>query len=61
VEWSAIVNAAEENRASYGKGLLGKPLFSTLYRTYTVTLEELESVIKARSQADQTNIPKTTG
>jgi hypothetical protein len=27
-EWSAIVNAAEENGASYCKGVRGKPLFS---------------------------------
>jgi hypothetical protein len=55
-EWSA-----EENRAKYCKGLRGKPLFSALYDTYTVTLQELKAVIKARTLADQTNIPKTTG
>jgi hypothetical protein len=60
-EWSAIVNAAEENGASYCKGLHGKPLFSALYGTYTVTLQELKAMIKARTLADQTNIPKTTG
>jgi hypothetical protein len=60
-EWSAIVNAAEENGASYCKGLLGKPRFSALYGTYTVTLQELKAVIKARTLADQTNLPKTTG
>jgi hypothetical protein len=37
-EWSAIVNTVEENGASYCKGLRGKPLFSALYGTYTVTL-----------------------
>jgi hypothetical protein len=51
-EWSAIVNAAEENGTSYCEGLRGKPLFSGLYGTYTVTLQEL----KARTLADQTNI-----
>jgi hypothetical protein len=60
-EWSATVNAAEENGASYCKGLRGKPLFSALFGTYTVTLQELEAVIKARILADQINIPKTTG
>jgi hypothetical protein len=59
--WSAIVNAAEENGSSYCKGLRGKPLFSAMYSTYTVTLQELKAVIKARTLADQTNIPKTTG
>jgi hypothetical protein len=36
-EWSAIVNAAEDNGASYYKGLHGKPNFSAVYGTYTVT------------------------
>jgi hypothetical protein len=60
-EWSAIVNTAEENGTSYSKGLRGKPIFSDLYGTYTVTLQELKAVIKATTLADQTNIPKTTG
>jgi hypothetical protein len=59
-EWSAIVNPAEENGASFCKGLHRKPLFSALYGTYTVTLKELKALIKARTLADQTNIPKTT-
>jgi hypothetical protein len=29
-EWSTIVNSAEENRANFWKGLVGKPLFSAL-------------------------------
>jgi hypothetical protein len=61
VESSAIVNAAEENGVSSCKGLRGKTLFTALYGTYTVTLQELKAVIKARTPADQTNIPKTTG
>jgi hypothetical protein len=60
-EWSAIVNAAEENGVSYGKGLHGKPLFRALYGTYTVTLQELKAVLTARTLARQTNLPKTTG
>jgi hypothetical protein len=60
-EWAAIVNAAEENRASYCKGLHGKTLFSTLYGTYTVILDELKDLLKASTQADQTNSPKATG
>jgi hypothetical protein len=39
-EWAANVNAAEENGASYCKGLDGKPLFTALYGTCTVTLHE---------------------
>jgi hypothetical protein len=60
-ERSAIVNAAEENGASYCEGLRGKPHFSALYDTYRVTLQELKILIKARTLDDQTNIPKTTG
>jgi hypothetical protein len=55
------LNAAEENGANYCKALRGKPLFSNLYGTYTVTLQELKAVLKASTLADQTNIPKTTG
>jgi hypothetical protein len=60
-EWPATVNAAEENGESYCKALHGKPLFSALYSTYTVILQELKAVIKARTLAGQTNIPKTAG
>jgi hypothetical protein len=31
VEWAAIVNTADENGASYCKGLYGNPLFSALH------------------------------
>jgi hypothetical protein len=54
-------NAAEGNGASYCEGLRGKPLFSAMYGTCIVTLQELKAVIKARTLADQINIPKTTG
>jgi hypothetical protein len=60
-EWSAIVHTTEGNGVSYCKGLHGKPLLSALYGTYTVTLQEVKTVVKARTLADQTNIPKTTG
>jgi hypothetical protein len=32
----------EKNRANFCKGLDGKPLFSTLYGIYTLTLSELK-------------------
>jgi hypothetical protein len=38
---------------SFCKALRGKPLFRALYGTYTVTLNELKTVLKARSQAGQ--------
>jgi hypothetical protein len=60
-EWSAIVNAAEENGASYCKGLHGYPHFSALYGTYRVTLQELKAMRKTSTLAGQTNIPKATG
>jgi hypothetical protein len=48
-EWAAIVNTTEENRDSYCKVLTGKILFSALYGTYTVALNDLKSLVKARS------------
>jgi hypothetical protein len=52
-EWAAIVDSEEENHESYFQALRGKPLFSALYGTYTVTLNELKSFVKASSQAGQ--------
>jgi hypothetical protein len=54
-EWAAIISSTEENHESYCQALLGKPLFSPLYGTYAVTLNELKSVLKASSQAGQAN------
>jgi hypothetical protein len=53
-EWTAIVSSAEENRASYCKALTGKTVFSALYGTYTVTLKELKSLMKASTTAGRT-------
>jgi hypothetical protein len=53
-EWAAVVRSAEDNRESFCKALPGKPLFSALYGIYTVTLNELKTVLKASSQAGQT-------
>jgi hypothetical protein len=52
-EWAAIVNTAEGNGASYCKALRGKPLFSALYGTYTVILDELRDLLKASILAGQ--------
>jgi hypothetical protein len=52
-EWTSVVDAAEENRANYCKVLSGKTLFSALYGTYTVTLNELKAVLKASTQSEQ--------
>jgi hypothetical protein len=53
-EWSAIVSSAEDNRESYCKAPRSKTLFSALYGTYTVTLNELKNVLTASNQAGQT-------
>jgi hypothetical protein len=54
-QWTAIVNAAEDNRASYCKALSGKVLFSALHGPYTVALKELKSLLKASNSAGGTN------
>jgi hypothetical protein len=50
-QWSAIVNSAEDNRQNLCKALSGKILYSALYATYTVTLQELKAVLKAKTLA----------
>jgi hypothetical protein len=51
-KWTAVVSTMEENRASYCKALSGKSLFSALYGTYTVALQELKALM---------NVSTTTG
>jgi hypothetical protein len=41
-EWAAIVSSAEENKENYCNALRGKILFSALYDTYTVMLNEIK-------------------
>jgi hypothetical protein len=43
------------NRESYSLALQGKNLYSALYGAYTVTINELKSLLKASSQAGQSN------
>jgi hypothetical protein len=52
-QWTTIVNSAEENRAKFFKFLDAKPLFSTLYGMYMVTLKELQAVLKVNTQTGQ--------
>jgi hypothetical protein len=59
-EWAAIAKATEENGANYCKPLHGKPLFTALYGTYTVNLDELKDLLNASTLANQTNSPKAT-
>jgi hypothetical protein len=54
-KWAEIISSAEENQKNCCEALRGKTLFSTLYGTYTVMLNKLNSVLKASTQAGQTN------
>jgi hypothetical protein len=45
-EWTARVSASEENRTNYCRALSGKTLFSALYGSYTVTLNDLRTLLK---------------
>jgi hypothetical protein len=45
-KWTSIVKTVEGNRANYCKALSGKTICSALYGTYTVTLNELTSLVK---------------
>jgi hypothetical protein len=58
-QWSAIVNVTEENKLHFCKALNGKPLFSALYGSYTVALQELKAVLKASNSAGQSQTPKS--
>jgi hypothetical protein len=60
-EQTFIVKTAKENRESYCKALTRRTLFSALYCTYTVMLNQLKAVLKASTQAGQANVPKATG
>jgi hypothetical protein len=57
---SSIVNVAEENRQNFCKALNGKTLFSVLYGTYTVALQELKAVLKASKPAGKCQTPKSS-
>jgi hypothetical protein len=55
-EWTSVVNSTEGKRKNFCKGLDGKPLFSTVYVSYTVTLNELKSVRRVTAQAEQSGV-----
>jgi hypothetical protein len=59
-QWSSIVNSAEENRRNFCKALDGKTLYSALYGTYTVTLQDLKALLKASAPINQTSKPTST-
>jgi hypothetical protein len=52
-EWAAVIRAAEDNLESYSMGLQGKSLYSALYGSYTVTLNDLKHILKSSGQTRQ--------
>jgi hypothetical protein len=54
-QWSSIVNMVEENRQNFCKAMNGETLFSALCGTYTVVLQELKAVLKAKNSAGQSD------
>jgi hypothetical protein len=56
---SSIVSTAEENRQNFCQVLNGKNLFSALYVTYTVALDELKAVLKKSTPAGQSKTPRS--
>jgi hypothetical protein len=55
-EWTSILYSVEENRAKFCKVLDGKPLFSTLYCKYMVTLKELKVSALAGQWCSEQNL-----
>jgi hypothetical protein len=53
---AAIISSAEESSENYCKSLRRKTLFSVLYCTYVVLLNELKAVLKSKYQAGQPKI-----
>jgi hypothetical protein len=49
-QWSSIVNTAQENTQNFSKALGGKTLYSALYGTNTVALQELKALLKQAPQ-----------
>jgi hypothetical protein len=47
------VNSAEEDRENFCNGLDGKTLFSALNCMYTMTLNEIEVVLKVSAHTEQ--------
>jgi hypothetical protein len=53
-----VISSTEKSREYYFRSLRRKTLFSALYGTYTMKLNELQAVLKARHQTGQ---PKMQG
>jgi hypothetical protein len=57
-QWSSIVNTADEKRHNFCKALNWKTLFSALYGTYTLALQQLKALLKASSPAGKSETTK---
>jgi hypothetical protein len=57
-EWTTIVKSAKENRAKFCLLSDVKPIFSAFYGMYTVTLKELQAVLKVNTEAGQSGAVK---
>jgi hypothetical protein len=58
-EWVSIVEAAEENAATFCKALSGKPLLSALHGIYSVTLGELKAMLKKSTAGQKKETPNS--
>jgi hypothetical protein len=59
-QWSSIANAAEYNRRNFCKTLDWQTLYSALYGSYTVALQELKALLKASATTNPTPKPTST-
>jgi hypothetical protein len=55
-DWQRVFNNAQIDRESYCNVLKGKQLFSVLYGLYTVTLNELKSVLQLSAQVPRQGV-----
>jgi hypothetical protein len=60
-EWSRIVDSAKESRIGLCKCLKGKSLFSALYGTNSVTLNDLKSVLQESASEPNSSKASATG
>jgi hypothetical protein len=60
-DWSSKINTEEESRASYCIALIGKFLYSALYGTYAVILNDLKAVVKASKLGGHNKSQKAVG
>jgi hypothetical protein len=57
-EWISIADVAKDKQEKFFKNLSGMTLFSALYGTYTVNVNELKAALKANNVAGQNKSQK---